>query len=147
MPSIVPAKATKIFGLVAVLCALFQCSKETTGDPGHTGQLSEVKNISPKAASEMIASKKPFILDVRTPGEFREGRIAGATLIPVQELAARVGEIDSVKNKPVLVYCRSGNRSVPASQILIRNGFKEVYNMQDGIIGWSKERLPVEQSR
>lgn len=103
------------------------------------------KSIFPKKASEMIAADKPFVLDVRTPAEFYEERIAGATLIPVQQLADRIGELDAYKNRPVLVYCRSGNRSIPAAQILIRNGFKKVYNMQSGIGGWMRANLPVER--
>jgi len=101
------------------------------------------KNVTPEMANELIASQKPFILDVRTPGEFQSGHITNATLIPVQQLANRIGEIDSLKDRPVLVYCRSGNRSIPASQILIKNGFNKVYNMQGGITGWMKEKLPV----
>ncbi len=103
------------------------------------------KNVSSKAASELITSEKPFILDVRTPGEFFSERIPGATLIPLQQLAERITEIDSLKDKSILVYCRSGNRSIPAAQILIQNGFKKVYNMQSGITGWVKGKLPVEK--
>jgi thioredoxin len=105
------------------------------------------KSISPKKAGEMIATDKPLILDVRTPSEFYSGNISGAMLIPVQQLADRIGELDAYKDKPVLVYCRSGNRSIPASQILIRNGFKKVYNMRHGIGGWIKADLPVERSQ
>jgi thioredoxin len=103
------------------------------------------KSINPKKAAEMIASEKPFVLDVRTPHEFYTERIAGAKLIPVAQLADRIGELDAYKNKPVLVYCRSGNRSIVASQILIRNGFKKVYNMRSGIAGWVRNKLPVER--
>ncbi len=103
------------------------------------------KSISPKEANLMIAGEKPLLLDVRTPNEFYDGHIAGATLIPVQQLAERIDELENVKDKPVLVYCRSGNRSIPASQILIRNGFKKVYNMNGGILGWMQEKLPLEK--
>jgi phage shock protein E len=103
------------------------------------------KSISPKAAAEMIAKEKPFLLDVRTPNEYYDAHISGATLMPVQQLAERISELDAVKDKPILVYCRSGNRSIPASQILIRNGFKKIYNLQNGITGWMKDNLPVER--
>jgi rhodanese-related sulfurtransferase len=52
-----------------------------------------------------------------------------------------------MKDKPILVYCRSGNRSIPASQILSRNGFKKIYNLQNGINGWMKDDLPVERQQ
>jgi thioredoxin len=105
------------------------------------------KSISPKAAAEMIAKEKPFLLDVRTPNEYYDAHISGATLIPVQQLAERITELDAVKDKSILVYCRSGNRSIPASQILSRNGFKKIYNLQNGINGWMKENLPVERQQ
>jgi thioredoxin len=105
------------------------------------------KSITPKKAGEMIATDKPLILDVRTPSEFYAERIPNSMLIPVQQLADRIGELGAYKDKPILVYCRSGNRSIPASQILIRNGFKKVYNMQHGIGGWTKDNLPVERSQ
>jgi len=105
------------------------------------------KGISPKDAGKMIATDKPLILDVRTPSEHYAERIAGSTLIPLQQLADRIDELEAYKDKSILVYCRSGNRSIPASQILISNGFKKVYNMQYGIGGWTREKLPVERSQ
>lgn len=78
-----------------------------------------------------------LLLDVRTQGEFDEGNIEGATLIPVSELEERLNEIDEFKNLPVLVYCRSGNRSVTASNILLENGFTNVHNLLGGINGWN----------
>jgi thioredoxin len=97
------------------------------------------KSLNAKKARELIAARAPFILDVRTPNEFYEGSIPGATLIPVQQLADRFVEIGAQKGRPVLVYCRSGNRSIVAAQILIRNGFTQVYNLQSGIKGWMQE--------
>jgi thioredoxin len=101
------------------------------------------KSITPKQTSEIVTKEKPLLLDVRTPNEYYEDRIDGAKLIPVQQLEERISELDSYKDKPIIVYCRSGNRSIPASQILIQNGFKKVYNMQYGIIGWSSDNLPI----
>lgn len=101
------------------------------------------KSVNVKKANEIISAEKPLILDVRTPNEFFEGYIPGAKLIPVQQLADRVGEIEAYKNTPVVIYCRSGNRSIVASQILIKNGFKQVYNVQGGIKSWEKEKLPI----
>lgn len=77
-----------------------------------------------------------LLLDVRTPEEFNQGYIEGALLIPVTELGQRLDEIEQYKDKPVLVYCRSGNRSVTASEILIDNGFTEVHNLLTGYNGW-----------
>jgi thioredoxin len=101
------------------------------------------KSINSKDGKSLIDKEKPLILDVRTPQEFYDGYIPGTKLIPVQQLADRISEIEQFKSKPVFVYCRSGNRSIAASQILIKNGFKKVYNLKGGIKAWEREKLPV----
>jgi len=82
-----------------------------------------------------------FFLDVRTPGEFNGplGHIKGAKLIPVQELDGRVDELSKYKNKEVIVYCRSGNRSRSATRLLLENGF-DAKNMLGGMRAWNKEK-------
>lgn len=99
--------------------------------------------LSAGEAQKLIQEKKPFILDVRTPSEFYSGYIPGAILIPLQQLEGRLSELAGYKDKDVLVYCRSGNRSTVAAKILIENGFTRLYNLRPGINGWIREKLPV----
>jgi rhodanese-related sulfurtransferase len=80
-----------------------------------------------------------LLLDVRTEEEYAAGYIEGAKLIPVGELESRIEEISDFKDKPVLVYCRSGNRSVTASNILLDKGFTTVYNLKNGYASWIAE--------
>lgn len=122
-----------------VLAGLVLGYSATVEDPGY-------RNIDAIQAAELIKQVPVLILDVRTPEEYREGHIHGSVLIPVQELEKRVGEISDHLQKPVLVYCRSGNRSVTASKILIANGFHDLYHMKGGIKSWIKHQLPVEKS-
>ena len=91
-----------------------------------------------------IQKTETFLLDVRTKGEYDDGHIKNATLIPVNVLEKRISELDSVKNNTVLIYCRSGNRSTVGSDILIKNGFKRVLNLDKGIKGWKKSGFSVE---
>jgi rhodanese-related sulfurtransferase/rubrerythrin len=74
------------------------------------------------------------LLDVRQPGEYEEGHLPGATLIPLPDLGERLGEIDS--KKPTIVYCAIGGRSRMAAQMLAGKGFDEVYNLSGGIKAW-----------
>jgi rhodanese-related sulfurtransferase len=90
--------------------------------------------VTAKEAKQLIADKKVTILDVRTQAEFDGGHIAGATVLPVQELASRIDELD--KNKPYLLVCHSGNRSTQAQTILKDAGFKQTYNLIGGVAGW-----------
>ena len=94
--------------------------------------------LTSEQGKKLIATAKPLVLDVRTPNEFKTGYLSGAKLIPLQQLESRIGEIEEYKNQDVLIYCRSGNRSVVAAQILIRNGFTKVSHLGQGIIGWKK---------
>ncbi len=75
-----------------------------------------------------------FVLDVREPDEWAQAHIPGATLIPLGELQARVDELP--KDQPVLVYCRSGNRSATGRDILKAAGFGNVTSMAGGINQW-----------
>ncbi|MBS3932841.1 MAG: rhodanese-like domain-containing protein [Truepera sp.] len=82
-----------------------------------------------------------LVLDVREPWEFAAGHVPGAILIPLGQLAARVGEFP--QDKPLYVICRSGNRSVTASQILVAAGKRDVRNVEGGMIAWQGAGLPV----
>jgi rhodanese-related sulfurtransferase len=100
------------------------------------------ESVSPKVAYEMIQNDDNVtLLDVRTIEEFKnDGKIAGAKLIPLGELPQNLNMLD--KSKKVLVYCRSGNRSVSASRILDNSGFTAI-NMSGGMNGWRAEKLPI----
>jgi rhodanese-related sulfurtransferase len=89
----------------------------------------------------MIDRGEVFILDVRTREEYNESHINGSTLIPVQELDTRFKELP--RDKKILVYCRTGGRSATASEILVKNGFTRIYNMQGGITGWKNAGYEV----
>jgi len=100
------------------------------------------RDISPAEARELLASKpEVLLLDVRTAGEYMQARIAGARLIPIDQVIARLGEIP--KNKPVLVYCAVGSRSSQVAGYLAQQGNPEVYNMSGGIMGWQVRGYPL----
>lgn len=75
-----------------------------------------------------------LMLDVREPDEWREVHIPGATLIPLGELAGRVDELP--KDQPIVVVCRSGNRSAVGRDILLEAGFEQVTSMAGGMNDW-----------
>ncbi|WP_293445813.1 rhodanese-like domain-containing protein [Persephonella sp.] len=100
-------------------------------------------DLSAEQFKKMIKEKDVVILDVRTPEEYeKDGHIKGANLIPVQLF--RYIYLPGLRDKKVLVYCRSGNRSVTASRMLEQMGIKNVYNLKGGIIEWKSKKLPVE---
>ena len=100
------------------------------------------RNISSVEAKGLLSkNRNVYLLDVRTPEEFRQGRLRGAVLIPISELERRIGEIP--KNRPVIVYCAVGSRSSVVAGFLAQRGYREVYNMADGIVGWYRNGLPI----
>ncbi|MEJ2054907.1 MAG: rhodanese-like domain-containing protein [Calditrichaceae bacterium] len=101
------------------------------------------KNL-PSISAEQLQTKlnadsNLVLLDVRTVGEFNGplGHIEGAILIPVNELSARIDELDKYKDDEIMVYCRSGNRSRVATDYLLQNGYNAV-NILGGIKAWNK---------
>jgi rhodanese-related sulfurtransferase len=84
-----------------------------------------------------------LVLDVREDKEFASGHIPKAKHIPLGQLANRIQELDKFKGKPILITCRSGQRSARACGMLKKSGFETVYNQAGGIIAWERANLPV----
>jgi len=100
------------------------------------------RNLEPKQARELLQQNaQVFLLDVRTPQEYRDYRLEGATLIPIDTVVARLREIP--RDRPVLVYCAIGSRSSQVAGYLAQQGYPEVYNLWGGIWGWRALGLPV----
>ena len=99
----------------------------------------EANEVSREEAQKLIEDGAQLV-DVRADHEWEAGRIAGATHLPLAELAERAGEID--KERPVVVYCRGGNRSSMATAALTEAGYDAV-KLSEGIVGWSEADLPL----
>jgi rhodanese-related sulfurtransferase len=83
------------------------------------------------------------IVDVREPEEWAEGHIPGAIHIPLGELAARTGELDS--GQPAIVVCRSGRRSLYGAETLLQAGFGDAKSLAGGMVDWEAAGQPVER--
>jgi len=119
----------------------------TLGEAG--GSITVIELVRPNytevtadEAAELLKNLHPFILDVRTPGEYRQIHIDGTHLIPIQQLQARIVELESKKHEDIFIYCATGNRSTVASRILADRGFKRIYNLRYGIHDWAKKGHP-----
>ncbi|RUM43237.1 MAG: hypothetical protein DSY80_05940 [Desulfocapsa sp.] len=98
--------------------------------------------VTADEAAKILENLHPFILDVRTPQEYRQIHIEGTTLIPIQQLQARIGELESKKYEDIFVYCATGNRSTVAARILANRGFKRIYNLRYGVYDWVRNGHP-----
>lgn len=103
-------------------------------------------NVSVTKFKELCDSGNGIILDVRTPEEFSKGHIESATAINIYDKSFESKIKLMQKDKQIYVYCLSGARSESASKILLNNGFKEVFNLQGGILSWKNAGYKLEVS-
>ena len=108
-------------------------------------RLRGVKDVDIAAALQLINHKNALVLDVREEGEFKEGHIRGAKLVPLLKLKDRLGELERYREQPIVVVCRSGNRSATGCAVLGNREFKQAYNLAGGMMAWQKADLPVER--
>ncbi|MGM0444667.1 MAG: rhodanese-like domain-containing protein [Fibrobacterota bacterium] len=106
---------------------------------------SRYEEVDSDIFAQLMEKDSALVLDVRTANEVARGRIPGAVHIPLSQLDERYTEIDTHMSAPVLVYCRSGNRSTVASKILVDKGFTRVYNLKPGIVGWRQSERKLVQ--
>ena len=106
--------------------------------------LAAAQDISSRAAKVLLDKNRDiFLLDVRTPQENSQARLTGSVLIPISEFERRINEVP--RNKTILVYCAVGSRSKPVAEYLSKSGYKDVYNMTDGIVGWYRNGFPLQR--
>lgn len=99
--------------------------------------------ITPRDVKRKLDKKENFVfIDCRQPNEEQITKIDGGTLIPLQMLGARIGELRGKENDEVIIYCRSGGRSLQFAQILKQNGFKNVKSMAGGVLLWNQDINP-----
>jgi len=94
------------------------------------------------ADAAVLRDDGAVIVDVREPDEWAAGHIPGAILIPLGELPSRLGDVPP--NRPIVVVCRSGNRSAQGRDILLGAGFQAVTSLEGGMNDWEVAGLPIE---
>ena len=135
-----------LLSLVLALTLCFGCSAPETDTPAQV-----IENITAEEANELIRENEGnpdfMIVDVRTPEEYADGHIESSLLINVNsdDFEEKIGQLD--RDGKYLVYCRSGNRSGKAVDIMQELGFHEVYEMASGISGWTSMGFPTVKYR
>lgn len=103
----------------------------------------DANSLHPMQAVQKMNQNNAVIIDVREGNEVSQGMIVNAIHIPLGSLQSRLGELEKYKASPIIVNCRSGNRSAHACRVLRKNGFNEVYNLKGGIMAWQSSQLPL----
>lgn len=106
--------------------------------------LSGVASVPIGQAIQLVNRQNGVIIDVREADEFKSGHIPKAVNAPLSVLSTKLKELEKYKNKPVVLCCRSGQRSGQAALQLRKQGFTSVHNLSGGLLAWQKENLPTE---
>jgi rhodanese-related sulfurtransferase len=102
------------------------------------------REVSP-AQGVLLLNKGAAALDLRSSAEFSAGHIINARNLPLPELDARIGELDKLKEQPLLLYCKSGDGSQTAATRLGKLGFQQLHVLKGGLGAWQQEQFPLER--
>jgi rhodanese-related sulfurtransferase len=106
----------------------------------------EVPQVTAEELKRAIDEQEKFILlDVRTPGEYARGKIAGSINLPVDKVDCDVLSLIPDKSEKVYVYCLSGSRSVHAVDTMVNLGYTNVFDIAHGLLAWRAKYFPVSQ--
>ena len=104
--------------------------------------------LSPSKATRLMNNHSDaLILDVRAAADFKKGHIKGAKNIPLSDFAGSIEKLTADKDKPVLVYCNSGNNVTRAIKMLKKAVFQLVNNLDGGIAAWREANMPLSKKK
>jgi rhodanese-related sulfurtransferase len=128
--------------LVAAAAGYVFFGSSSTGAVSSSASQTTFRSISPLQAKELIETRADLqLIDCRSPDEFRQGALPGSRLIPFWDFTK--GNYDLPKDKPILLVCAVGGRSLAVGQLLATKGYREVYNLKGGLDAWIEQRVPI----
>ncbi len=105
--------------------------------------ISSVKTLNTQDAVRLINNDETIVVDVRLEREFKPGHIINSVHIPIGSLESRIRELDSAKDKTILIICQNGMKSKQAGGILTKQGFKNLHCISGGINAWINANFPI----
>jgi len=120
-------------GIVIALILRIEIKRATSG----------FKAISPTQAVHLINREDAILIDVREDNELGQGAIRNAVHLSLSVLKQRIEELRKHSERPIIAYCRSGNRSAEACAILLQHDFENVMSLKGGFEAWKIANLPV----
>jgi rhodanese-related sulfurtransferase len=105
--------------------------------------LLNLKEVSPLEATQLLNHQDAVLLDVREPQEYQDGFLPNSIRIPLGSLTEKAAQLDKHRERPIIIVCRSGNRSAQAGRLLKQMGYETVYNLGGGLHAWRTANLPI----
>jgi rhodanese-related sulfurtransferase len=129
--------------LIIISCSQNKTEEKTISVPGKIEN--PIKNVDAATFKKLIEAGNGTVLDVRTIGEVAQGHLPNVFVADIyqRDFVEKINQLP--KDKEIYVYCTVGARSSQAAQILVSNGFKNVYNLNGGIIAWSRNGFTIEK--
>jgi len=100
--------------------------------------------VSPASAIRLINNNDDaLIIDIRAAADYKKGHIKGAKNVQLSDFASTIESYSDYKNKPVLVYCNSGNTTRRAVKLLKNAGYEKINDLEGGIVAWKEANMPL----
>ena len=100
--------------------------------------------VTPSSAIRLINNnEETLIIDVRPAADYKKGHIKGAKNVQLSDFTSSIQTYSSYKNKPVLLYCNSGNSTKRAVKLLKKAGFEKINDLEGGILAWKEANMPL----
>jgi rhodanese-related sulfurtransferase len=107
---------------------------------------SSVKEVAPAEATRLLNHENAIMVDMRSDKEYRDGHVVNAIHAPPDTQDA-LGRLEKYRDRPLIVYCRSGQQSARLSGQLSKQGFDSVYHLKGGIQAWQQADLPLSKGK
>lgn len=131
--------------LISLIATSVQAKDNSTPAPATVEALkTQAENVSPQEAAKLQGEKQAVIIDVREDDEWQKQHIPGAIHIPLGQLNNRLAELVQYKQTPIITQCQRGGRSKNALAALKAAGFKQVYNLDGGLVAWDEAGLKTQ---
>lgn len=105
-----------------------------------------IQSITPVEATRLLNHDNAILIDMRSDKDFRDGHIVNAIHLPAKDLGTDT-RLDKYRDRPLIVYCNSGNQSAQLCGKLRKQGFEPVYNLKGGVLAWQRAELPLTRGK
>jgi len=122
--------------LSSIWVVLFALLMKTEGSRGGAA-------ISPAQVTHLVNKENAKVVDIRAKDEFRTGHLPNAINIPARDMHKRITELDSFKDSPVILICKTGTTAGATGGILTKAGFSNLHKLRGGIMEWQSSNLPL----
>ncbi|WP_051316095.1 rhodanese-like domain-containing protein [Algoriphagus vanfongensis] len=129
-------KSILLFFLLAGLYSCGEPKQQTSQEIDSSQEIAPIQVLTAAEFKSQVDHKAGILIDVRTPGEVAQGKIAGATNLDINSPEFEQEILQLPKNQDIYLYCSAGIRSQKAADLLLKNGYKQVFHLDGGLASW-----------